>query len=195
MPISQDCRARYYNPATGRFLSEDPLGFAGSGPNLYAYAGDSPTNATDPSGEVPDFAIPGYNWCGPGWTGGHWEQYDPSHNTHTTTWGIVPVTINGASGSMLGGTTQTSYYLAPVNDLDEACEVHDKCYYSCRANNKCDKTARKNCMTQCNQALGQGAANSGVSGLVEWGIEQYMKNNGPSDDLVGPNDPSCRCKK
>ena len=29
-------RARYYNPQIGRFLSEDPLGFAGSGPNLYA---------------------------------------------------------------------------------------------------------------------------------------------------------------
>ena len=27
-------RARYYNPATGRFLSEDPFGFAGSGTNV-----------------------------------------------------------------------------------------------------------------------------------------------------------------
>lgn len=42
--------ARYYNPATGRFISEDPIGFAGGGPNLYAYAGDSPTNFTDPTG-------------------------------------------------------------------------------------------------------------------------------------------------
>ena len=43
-------RARYYNPTTGRFLSEDPLGFAGSGPNLYAYAFDSPHNYIDPFG-------------------------------------------------------------------------------------------------------------------------------------------------
>jgi RHS repeat-associated protein len=42
-------RARYYNPTTGRFLSEDPIGLAG-GFNLYAYAQDSPTNRVDPSG-------------------------------------------------------------------------------------------------------------------------------------------------
>ncbi|MDR3412318.1 MAG: kelch repeat-containing protein [Formivibrio sp.] len=43
-------RARYYNPTTGRFLSEDPLGFAGGDVNLYAYAGDDPIDAIDPTG-------------------------------------------------------------------------------------------------------------------------------------------------
>ena len=43
-------RARYYSPVLHRFISQDPLGFAGSGPNLYAYAGNSPTNFTDPFG-------------------------------------------------------------------------------------------------------------------------------------------------
>jgi len=42
-------RARYYNPTTGRFLSEDPIGFRG-GINKYAYVGGSPTNFIDPSG-------------------------------------------------------------------------------------------------------------------------------------------------
>jgi hypothetical protein len=32
------------------FISEDPLGFAGSGPNLYAYVFNSPINLADPSG-------------------------------------------------------------------------------------------------------------------------------------------------
>jgi RHS repeat-associated protein len=43
-------RARYYNPAWGRFISEDPMRFA-AGVNFYQYAGSNPTNHTDPSGE------------------------------------------------------------------------------------------------------------------------------------------------
>jgi RHS repeat-associated protein len=43
-------RARYYSPAAARFLSQDPTGQEGSGPNLYLYTNDSPTNAVDPYG-------------------------------------------------------------------------------------------------------------------------------------------------
>jgi RHS repeat-associated protein len=43
-------RARYENPAAARFISQDPLGQATSGPNLYQYVANSPTNAIDPSG-------------------------------------------------------------------------------------------------------------------------------------------------
>jgi RHS repeat-associated protein len=46
----QYSRARYYNPAIGRFISEDPIGFSGGDVNLYAYVGNSPLNATDPTG-------------------------------------------------------------------------------------------------------------------------------------------------
>jgi RHS repeat-associated protein len=42
-------RARYYNVQLGRFISEDPTGFAG-GPNFYAYAKNRPTNFIDPTG-------------------------------------------------------------------------------------------------------------------------------------------------
>ncbi|HEY4026121.1 MAG TPA: RHS repeat-associated core domain-containing protein, partial [Candidatus Dormibacteraeota bacterium] len=44
-------RARYYSPTLQRFISQDPLGFAGGSVNTSAYAGNSPTNFTDPSGQ------------------------------------------------------------------------------------------------------------------------------------------------
>ncbi len=43
-------RSRYYSPAMGRFISEDPIGFAGGQANLYAYVGDSPLSFVDPFG-------------------------------------------------------------------------------------------------------------------------------------------------
>ena len=45
-------RARYYNPTTGRFLSEDPIGLRG-GTNLYAYAGNNPISFRDSFGLKP----------------------------------------------------------------------------------------------------------------------------------------------
>lgn len=45
-------RARYYDSATGRFLSRDPSGFAGGDSNLYRYLANSPVNGVDPTGEI-----------------------------------------------------------------------------------------------------------------------------------------------
>jgi RHS repeat-associated protein len=45
-------RNRYYDPATGRFTQEDPIGLAG-GLNLYGYAGGDPVNYSDPFGLFP----------------------------------------------------------------------------------------------------------------------------------------------
>jgi RHS repeat-associated protein len=43
-------RARFYNPAAGRFISEDPSGFSNGDFNLYSYAGDDPISNVDPGG-------------------------------------------------------------------------------------------------------------------------------------------------
>lgn len=45
-------RARWYDPDLGRFLSEDPLGFAARDSNLYRYAANRPIRFRDPSGTV-----------------------------------------------------------------------------------------------------------------------------------------------
>lgn len=50
-------RARWYDAGGGRWLGEDPARWAAGDANLYRYAGNGPTNATDPSGEsllIPD---------------------------------------------------------------------------------------------------------------------------------------------
>jgi RHS repeat-associated protein len=55
-------RNRYYDPATGRFTQEDPIGLAG-GLNAYGFAGGDPVNFSDPFGLCP---IPA-NDCPPGY--------------------------------------------------------------------------------------------------------------------------------
>ena len=43
-------RARWYDPSSGRFISQDPIGFTAGDTNLYRYVGNAPGDATDPSG-------------------------------------------------------------------------------------------------------------------------------------------------
>ncbi len=84
-------RARYYDPETGRFLSEDPIGFVGRDANLYRYAFDNPVNLIDPSGldtitvggtvKLPSIpyvyqgggATLGFTFSFPGFFGGEWD--------------------------------------------------------------------------------------------------------------------------
>ncbi len=90
-------RNRAYDPATGRFTQEDPIGFGG-GINLYAYAGGDPINFNDPYGlkttqDVVDDCrgLDGFDywncWWAVAWrsfggsNGGEWSLFDPA------TWG------------------------------------------------------------------------------------------------------------
>jgi type VI secretion system secreted protein VgrG len=43
-------RNRYYSPATGRFISEDPIGYASGQTNAYAYVNGNPVSLVDPLG-------------------------------------------------------------------------------------------------------------------------------------------------
>jgi RHS repeat-associated protein len=54
-------RARYYDSSVGRFISEDPMGYA-AGINFYAYVSNNPVNGNDPSGNEPVIVRSGNNF-------------------------------------------------------------------------------------------------------------------------------------
>jgi hypothetical protein len=43
--------ARYYDSHSGRYITQDPVGFKSGDANLYRYSRNNPTNAVDPTGE------------------------------------------------------------------------------------------------------------------------------------------------
>ena len=53
LALSGISEARWYDPESGRFLSEDPIGFEGGDTNLYVYTKNNPVNLTDPTGLNP----------------------------------------------------------------------------------------------------------------------------------------------
>jgi RHS repeat-associated protein len=95
-------RARYYDPGAKRFVSEDPIGYAG-GENLYAYAGGAVLETRDPSGlrRSPEYQDPN-QWCSEpscfpqsGWDGwiGAIGTILPTQVTYVTLDGRVIATI------------------------------------------------------------------------------------------------------
>src|SRR5690606_23746949 len=62
-------RAPMYDPKLGRFISEDPIGFAGGDINLYGYVKNKPTNRRDPMG-LDDADLAFYETLPRGWDRG-----------------------------------------------------------------------------------------------------------------------------
>jgi RHS repeat-associated protein len=55
------CRARYYSPMMGSFISEDPIGFDGGQLSFYGYAGSDPVGFADPDGLAATVQVSGNN--------------------------------------------------------------------------------------------------------------------------------------
>ena len=99
------CTHRYYDPANGRWLTRDPIGYAG-GVNLYGYCGNDPGNRWDPSGYNPlgdgfGNAGAGLAGAGFGWAGnpGNWA---PGGGLYT---GPIPIFNPGPPLAMPPGST------------------------------------------------------------------------------------------
>ncbi|MEU6426623.1 RHS repeat-associated core domain-containing protein [Microbispora sp. NPDC046973] len=91
-------RARYYSPTLQRFISEDPIGVAG-GTNLYAYAANSPTNYTDPTGNNPMLV----GCLVGGLTDGAIDYLSQRLSGRKVDWGLSGVGGAALSGCLLGG--------------------------------------------------------------------------------------------
>ena len=94
-------RARYYNPAIGRFISEDPIGFR-AGTNFYAYVLDDPTEFIDPVGEDPCLNIPNFLK----------QMNDGTHGSTTSGHNCAQAVKNGLTA---GGLNGNSLHNGPQN--------------------------------------------------------------------------------
>ena len=94
---------RYYDAATGRFLSEDPTGEAGGDDNLFRYTGNDPVNNLDPSGHDTKKDPPKPVYHPP--QNQQTQQHNPKQQTQTAHRQMVAPTHPSASESAL---TQTA---------------------------------------------------------------------------------------
>ncbi|HEV2387689.1 MAG TPA: RHS repeat-associated core domain-containing protein [Candidatus Acidoferrales bacterium] len=154
-------RARYYDPHVARFVSPDPIEFNG-GLNFYSYVDGDPTDYRDPSGRIPVWGW----WCGPNWTGGRFEQYNPAH---------------------------AKLYREPIDQADAVCKEHDICYYQCRKNHPCDPKTRGGCMNDCDARLILHMPTTGVGPIIGAGIDFF--NDRPDVGPNDKNCPTCKTPK
>jgi len=93
-------RARSYDPTTGRFLQEDPIGFAAGDVNLYRYVTSNPINFTDPNGKLLPLVviIP----VVAGVVNGTISAVTASQTCDATPLKILEAFGNGAAGGILG---------------------------------------------------------------------------------------------
>ena len=92
-------RARYYGPSLGRFLSPDPIGFAG-GINLYTYVQNNSVNLADPLG-LEELKPPVYPWPTPDPFPEPWPPWWPTPTPSPTP---SPPPSPGTGGGGTGGS-------------------------------------------------------------------------------------------
>ena len=101
-------KARYYDPALGRFLSMDPVGFHASNPqsfNRYAYVNNNPTTFVDPDGRDSRSA----NWAAAG--------VAPPENTQAVRAAQIAAISSGGGDVLDGLATDPLTYAGGVGIL------------------------------------------------------------------------------
>jgi RHS repeat-associated protein len=117
-------RARYYDSATGRWISEDPISFAGGDENIYRYVGNDGVNFVDPTGlweeasesqnfsDAGGFTMQWNNWLLG--TGGDWLD----RNYGGGNWGDP-----GWSGTILHFYSDVSTFAPGVGEVRDIADI------------------------------------------------------------------------
>ena len=155
----------FYDSGIGRWINRDPIGDVFREPSVQIETMEGPSLyafvGNDPIRKIDAVGLKKIygNWCGPDWTGGKKGEYDPN------------------SGP----------YAPPIDALDSACEIHDKCYFNCRQSSPCDAGARSKCFRNCDKALTKAAYAFGGA----WGRIIGAAIDRPGTRDAGPNKPCC----
>ena len=167
----QYSRARYYDPVSSEFISQDPLGFAGGDTNLYRRAGNSPANATDPSGLAWGWAAAGIG------AGVSVVGYTIGTGAYSIWTGQNQFSVGGFAGAAAGGAVAGLVFGALTGDVTSAAGLVGASALAGGAGGLAsgavgtltDQTVQS-ALTGTNQynltAVGQNALSEGVTGLV-----------------------------
>jgi hypothetical protein len=158
--------ARYYDPSTGRFASEDPIGFYGGDANLYRYVWNESSNYRDPSG-----------WWGTGVI-----------VSAGAGWGLSPAmaagSISGQNGVFWGGPggVNTGNVVSYGGFMPDP---HSSGVISAADDNS-------SCSCPESQSKGSKPTNPpkswGVGAWIGVGVGAFFTNANNADDLSGPFD-------
>jgi RHS repeat-associated protein len=167
----QYSRARYYDPVSSEFISQDPLGFAGGDTNLYRRAGNSPANATDPSGLAWGWAAAGIG------AGVSVVGYTIGTGAYSIWTGQNQFSVGGFAGAAAGGAVAGLVFGAVTGDVTSAAGLVGASALAGGAGGLAsgavgtltDQTVQS-ALTGSNQynlkAVGQNAVSEGVTGLI-----------------------------
>jgi RHS repeat-associated protein len=105
--------AREYDPATGRWLTPDPIGFGGGDANLYAYVENDPVNLGDPTGLSP------------------WQYYDTEQEAAfaalSEVWALTWLKGIEYGGYIYKAPNGKFFYQTPIEGNDRAVRLKNVC--------------------------------------------------------------------